>query len=54
MNYLTKEELTNVTGGGISLGIAALIGAIVTFAIGVIDGFTRPLKCYGGKRFGTR
>lgn len=42
---LSNEELTEVVGGGIKLGVAIVVGAIVTFVIGVIDGFMRPLKC---------
>ncbi len=45
MCNLTNKELKEIKGGAINavgiLGIAAL----VTFAIGVIDGFVRPLKC---------
>lgn len=43
MKKLNNEELCQINGGGnILLGLAA-IG--VTFIIGVIDGFVRPLKC---------
>lgn len=42
---LSNEELTEVVGGGIKLGVAIAIAAIVTFVIGVIDGYTRPLSC---------
>lgn len=42
---LQNEELTNVVGGGIKFGIAAVVGGIITFVIGVIDGYLRPLSC---------
>ena len=42
---LTKQELTEITGGGISLGLVAAIGAAVTLIVGIVDGFLRPLKC---------
>ncbi len=45
MKDLTNKELNEINGGGINLGIGVLIGAGITFLIGVIDGFFRPLKC---------
>lgn len=45
MIILTDKELYSVSGGGIGWGIAGLIGGIITFVIGVIDGYMRPLKC---------
>ena len=44
MKELSINELNEVNGGGgISLGLAIFAG--VTFIIGVIDGYVRPLKC---------
>ena len=43
MNEISKNELKNINGGGLGLGI--LLGGLATFFIGVIDGFVRPLKC---------
>ena len=40
---LSKEELNSISGGGISGYF--ILGGILTFIIGFIDGFTRPLKC---------
>ena len=40
---LSKKELNNISGGGISGFI--IFGGILTFVIGFIDGYTRPLKC---------
>lgn len=43
MNNLTTRELKKVKGGGI--GGYILIGGIIIFIIGIIDGYIRPLKC---------
>lgn len=45
MKKLTNHELSNINGGAISLGGAALISLGVAFLVGVIDGYFRPLKC---------
>lgn len=42
---LTNKELKEIKGGGV--GTYLLIGGIVIFVIGVIDGYIRPLKCNG-------
>lgn len=41
---LKEEELKNISGG-FSLSVAALIGGIVAFITGILDGYTRPYKC---------
>ena len=41
---LKDNELKNIEGG-FSLGTGLLIGGLVTFFIGVIDGYVRPLAC---------
>lgn len=46
MYELDKKELININGGSISLGIGCLFIAGIIFIIGVIDGYTRPLKCH--------
>lgn len=43
MRELSVNELNEVSGGGISFGLAIFAG--ITFIIGVIDGYVRPLKC---------
>ncbi len=43
MTLLNNFELEKIHGGGI--GIWVTIAALITFAIGVIDGYIRPLKC---------
>jgi len=45
MDKLSKKELLEISGGGISVGAGLLIAAGVIFVIGVIDGYVRPLKC---------
>lgn len=45
MKNLNKQDLKQIYGGGFNLSIAALIGAGITFLIGVIDGYVRPLAC---------
>ena len=45
MNELSHDELHQVTGGGNGVAIGFLIAAGVTFIIGVIDGYVRPLRC---------
>jgi lactobin A/cerein 7B family class IIb bacteriocin len=46
MKNINNEELKKINGGGINFGLAALIGAGITFIIGVIDGYIRPLACH--------
>ena len=44
MNDLSIRELHEVEGGnGIAIGLGIIAG--ITFIIGVIDGYVRPLKC---------
>ena len=43
MKTLSEQELHNIKGGGAAIYL--LISAGVTFLIGVIDGYVRPLKC---------
>lgn len=44
MVELTNEDLKSIHGG-INFWAGAGIVGIAIFIIGVIDGFTRPLKC---------
>lgn len=43
MKEIDKNELKQIEGGGVGLGLAIIAGAV--FIIGVIDGYVRPLKC---------
>ena len=45
MQELKKAELLEINGGGITLAGGFMIVAGVVFAIGVIDGYLRPLRC---------
>ena len=45
MEHLEKQELQKIYGGGFGFGFLAAIGAGITFLIGVIDGYIRPLPC---------
>jgi lactobin A/cerein 7B family class IIb bacteriocin len=42
---INKEELKKIQGGGFNIGVGILIGGIVTFLIGLVDGYVRPLAC---------
>jgi len=44
MKELNSSELSSINGGNhLAIGLAIIAG--VTFLIGVIDGYVRPLKC---------
>lgn len=45
MKILNDEELKNIYGGGVIFKIAMGLITAGAFAIGVIDGYLRPLKC---------
>lgn len=45
MTMLNNVELNNIRGGGIGAGVISLIAGLITFVIGVVDGYVRPLKC---------
>lgn len=49
MVELEKKQLSQISGGGKIAGVflagCLFITSIITFAIGVFDGFVRPLKC---------
>ncbi|MBP3920289.1 MAG: hypothetical protein J6D28_01860 [Bacilli bacterium] len=44
MEILDSKKLHEVNGGS-KIAVGLLIAAGVTFIIGVIDGFVRPLRC---------
>jgi bacteriocin-like protein len=44
MKYLNDEELKNISGG-YNFRWLSILGGIITFVIGILDGITRPLKC---------
>lgn len=41
MKKIKNNELKNIYGGGFNFGIVALIGAGLTFLIGLVDGLNR-------------
>lgn len=45
MMVLQNEELATITGGAVKYAVIAVIGGVIAFAIGVIDGYLRPLAC---------
>lgn len=45
MKELNYNELCSVKGGGGGALLGFAIVAGITFLIGVIDGYVRPLKC---------
>ena len=47
MQKLSIKEMKNINGGGGSGVIAAIfgIGSFIAFLAGVLDGYTRPIRC---------
>ena len=45
MKKMNKEELMKINGGGFSLSTGIIFGGIITFLIGLFDGYVRPLAC---------
>lgn len=45
MKELKETELKEINGGAVKFGIVAAIAAGITFIIGIIDGYKRPLAC---------
>jgi len=44
MEKINDKELEQINGG-FSWSVAAVVGAAVTFVIGVIAGYFNPIKC---------
>lgn len=42
---LEDEELMTLTGGAAKYALWTIIGGVITFVIGIIDGYLRPLTC---------
>lgn len=52
MNELTNSELMSIEGGAFKvsiLGAGLIIGGMITFLIGVANGYLRPLGCSSSK-----
>lgn len=45
MEKINKEELMKINGGGLHIGLGIGIFAGISFIVGVIDGYVRPLVC---------
>ena len=45
MKEIDNNELKTIKAGAIRWGIVGIIGGIITFVVGVIDGYTNPSKC---------
>ena len=47
MQKLSIKEMKNINGGGVSGVITAIfgIGSFIAFLAGVLDGYTRPIRC---------
>ena len=44
--YLNKNELLAVTGGSINWTLVGVIGTIISFVAGIVDGYLRPISCH--------
>ncbi len=42
---MTNQELKEIKGGSRRLGIGFMIAAGISFIIGIVDGYMRPLAC---------
>lgn len=49
MIELNQDEMKQVQGGGVNWSLVAGIGAVISFIIGVIDGYVNPIKCNSSK-----
>ena len=47
---LTKEEMYEIDGGGVNIGVIVGICAGVVYIIGVLSGYTNPNKCNNKNR----
>lgn len=45
MEKISNRDLTEINGGGISLTAVLGITALVTFLLGVFDGYVNPQEC---------
>ena len=43
---INDSELTNIKGGAAKYFYGIGVGALVSFVIGIIDGYMRPLSCH--------
>lgn len=46
MKVLNEQEMLECNGGAkLSAGVVGLVVGIVSFILGIIDGYTNPKKC---------
>ncbi len=45
MHELKKEEMIEVNGGANPVIISAIVAGVVTFVIGLLEGYSNPKKC---------
>lgn len=45
MEKINNNELKQINGGAFHLGIVSLIAGGITFIVGIVDGYVRPLAC---------
>lgn len=44
MRTLTDKEMMQMQGG-LKMNLVVAVASVVTFLIGLVDGYMRPLKC---------
>lgn len=45
MKKLNENELIRTNGGGSGVFVVSVVAGIVTFVIGVLSGYSNPVKC---------
>lgn len=43
---LNKNELLKVTGGSVNWTAISIIGTVISFIAGIVDGYLRPISCH--------
>lgn len=51
MTNLTQKELLSIKGGVLKLAVGkiCLVGGLISFMIGAVNGFLRPIACSSEK-----
>ena len=42
---LNENEMYEINGGGVSWYVIGGIGAVITYIIGILSGYTNPSRC---------
>lgn len=45
MREISKEEMMKVEGGANAILITSIVGAVITFVVGILKGYSNPQKC---------